>query len=268
MNEPSPQQGIDFFDFLFAIWRFKWMFVAIVAVCTLAAVGLSMARHKEEAPREVTGTTARFAVVMRTGNDPLLRGGSALLADLVHFVDKDNALDLEFAGLVSADNIQFAKITAEAKRSYSIEFTGGQNVGWVDLNIKDGDDSAYKAIHAEFQRAAEQQFKEAVATARASVQAIVPSANAQTGGSGSVVALSDRIAASIQFLGTPEVMDGSWRFFQFKPLILKTSVSRLSVEATSFVKQSVLGALIGFVLACVAIMFRIAIQRHSKLSAV
>lgn len=268
MNEPSPQQGIDFFDFLFAIWRFKWMFVAIVAVCTLAAVGLSMARHKEEAPREVTGTTARFAFVMRTGNDPLLRGGGALLADLVHFVDRDGVLDLDFAGQVSADNIQLAKITEEAKRSYSISFTGGQNVGWIDLSIKDGQEALYKTIYAEFQRAADQQFREAAAAAKASVQALAPATSAQANAPGAIVALSDRIAASIQFLGTPEVMDGSWRFFQFKPLILKTTVSRLSVEATSSIKQIVLGALIGFVLACVAIMFRIAIQRHSKLSAV
>lgn len=259
MDDTRAPEGIDLFDFLYEIWRAKWLFALIVIGCTaLAAVPALLPRHQ---PAVVASeeTVAQFGVTIRYFNDPFKRNTGLLMPDFVGLVDPDGKLGLQYAGLIAKETLaEYGDIVKKYDRTYAFQTINQNNSGWVILKLKDGDEALYRSVHEEFLRAAERQFLQAKAFAEGTVE----SYKALAGHQPAISYVPEPVVLALQFLETPAVQDGTFRFFSFRPLEIKTTAVGIATSTSSgSTKMILLGAIVGFILACVAVMFRIAIQR-------
>lgn len=262
MEGRTTSDGIDFFDFLYEIWQAKWLFVLIVAICTGLALIPALFRNGGPQVETVETTTAQFGFTLRMYGDPLQRNAGLLLTDFLGLTDPDGDLGLQYAGQISEDFAEYNEIVAKFDRSYGFRFIAGNNVGLVVLKLKDGDEALYQTVYAEFIRASEQQFVQTKAFAERIVQSYrkweEDRANLP------YMSMPHQIMMALQFLEISSVQDGTFRFFDFKPLDLRTTQTSIVTNTTrSPIRMVVLGGIVGFILACVAIMFRIAIKRKN-----
>jgi hypothetical protein len=260
MNDVRTPEGIDFFDFLYEVWQAKWMFLLIVFVSTALAAAPALLNRNTEEYRTVETTISRVGFILKQNNDPLGRTAGMLLGEFLGLVDADSALDLAYAGQMTTDNSDYDRITGSTDRSYAVKLVGLNGVGYFILNLKDGNAELYQSIYDEFARAAEQQFISAKMIAEGTLERI----ESLEQGSSTILrsAIPDAAVASVQFLATPAVQDGSFRFIDLRPLEIEKTESSIAVAGgRSPTKMILLGAISGFILACIAIMFRIAIQR-------
>ena len=263
MDDTRTPNGIDFFDFLYEIWQSKWLFLSIVSICTaLAAVPLLLNRNTEQF-RTVETTISQFGFRLNYGNDPLNRNGGMVLGDFLGRVDADGKLGLVYAGQLPDDRAEFDRLSNSVDRTYAIRFIGQNGIGYVVLNIKDGTEALYQSIYDEFARASEEQFTDARAIAEGTLSRLDSLAKGSYGTSPNGV--PDAVVASMQFLSTPSVGDNTYRFMDLRPLELKKTESTISLaNGRNALKTLVLGFVVGFVLACVAMTFRIAIRRKGR----
>lgn len=260
MNKSKPSQEIDFFDFLYEIWRTKWMFLAIVLICTGAPIVWGMLRgNVTSAEPETYTATLEIPVVMNPGYDPLSRSDFALMLGLTSFVDQDQAIGLVFDGIFAKNEAKSAALIAQNARSYVVHLDEGDGVGTIKLSLSDASDALHKQIHDEFLRASKSLFEETKAMTEGAVTAFNSANIPEIFGTSSV------LGKSLLFSKAPSVQDGSFRFIKIQPLqVTQDKVGTGSITPQSKTKSIVLGAVIGFVLACVMIMFRIAIRRKTS----
>lgn len=260
MDEMKTPDGIDFFDFLYEIWCAKWTFVLTIVLCTGLAAAPALLSNNKPLVQTTENTTAQFGFTLRYYNDSLQRNAGLLLGDMIGLIDRDGRLGLHYVGQLELDSAKFRNIVQSYDNSYAFHFIGQNGVGLVGISLKDGDEATYRSVHAEFLRAAEQQFEDAKAFAEGTIASYSKWEQDRTGIP--LQSIPEAVMVALQFHETPAVRDGTFRFFDFKPLEFKTTESTVVLtNSRSILKSIILGAIVGFILACVMIMFRIAINR-------
>lgn len=267
MNETIEPQGIDFFDFLYEVWRAKWIIAAIIVVMTgLGTATFTMySKNTNNLLKDGPTIGARAAFQLIVGNDPLERNAAALAVDLATRTDKDGKIGLRFAGIVSVDTKTTTALVDTQGSSFEILFRDGMNLGFVNFAIEGGTKADYEAAYTALVKANEEQAVEARQIAQGTVEAL----NAAGGKlvSAEQVALADRLVASVQFLATPSVQDNSFRFFALRPLEILEANPQAAMDQPvgrrNLFKGAMAGLLVGLCLSAVLVMFRIALQRKS-----
>ena len=120
--------------------------------------------------------------------------------------------------------------------------------------MKDGSKEKYEQFERALQVSADQMYESSMSIAQKLRSEYSALKLDQSAG------LTPDMAAVVTFLANPDVIDGSWKFFEFKPIIVTEETSFTSAGGIS-VKTVILGFMVGFILACVLVMFRIAIRR-------
>lgn len=257
MDDMKTQEGIDFFDFLYEIWQAKWLFLLIVLICTGIAAAGALLRNNYTTFKSVEQTTAQFRLNLRHFSDPYQRNAGLLMGDLVGLLDPDGTFGLQYTDPGNpADYVE--PVHGEIRR-FEFRYVGQIGVGYIVLNFQDQDETKYQSIHGEFLRAAEQQFRQAKEFAEGIVDGY--KRMEQYSREAAYQQIPDQVVLALGFLETPSVKDGTFRFFDFKPLEVRTTETNIATSSSqSLLKNVLLGIIIGFILACVTMMFRIAIK--------
>lgn len=263
MDDMNPQDSIDFFDFLYEIWQAKWMFLLIVIGCTALAATGSLLRNNS-ASQSIEQTTAQFGLSLRYFNDPYQRDANLLMGDLVALLDPDGTLGLHYTDPANP-GIHVEPVQGEDRR-FEFRYIGRIGVGYILLDFQDQEKSSYQNVYEEFLRASEQQFIQAKEFA----EGILESYKGFGNGTEDAIhkAVENQVSRAVRFLETPSVKNGTFRFFDFRPLEIRTTKTNIGTTSSrTLLKTVVLGIIIGFMLACTVIMFRIAINRKRNLAA-
>lgn len=257
MGEARTPEGIDFFEFLFEVWQAKWLFLGVIIV-SVALAGLygRMAEIGTEAVEITTPVekqfTAVFPVRINPVFEPFRRSAGELWIDLKSRLGKVDGKEI-------IDESELAENIVRPDYTYATKlFT---HSGFIYLSLENGSLILAEQIMDAFNVAAESQFKQTLSQVSAGINSI-------NGMIGNVAPISEEILIKeyihrTNFLDLPEVIDGSHRFFIFGP-VYETQQTEITapVRKTAILKLLTLGAIIGFVLACIVIMFRIALRRN------
>lgn len=262
MQQTDREDRIDFFDFLYELWRDKWVALGTMIIVVAVMTGVSVLRGQgflaKVSPPENMQLTARIPVSVIDYSDPYGRQPVQILADLVNRLASNSDLNLQYLG--RAPNTSPLSANAlNAPRGFSFFFWEDANVGYIILNFADGDRAIYRQAYEAFQAASLEQFEEA----RQAAQGVVDEMSELVSeGQGDV---SRELAMAVRFLATPSIKDGSFRFMNFGPMeLLQDTNESAPVGGGPSSRTLVLGSIVGFIVACIVVMFRIAIRQRDR----
>ena len=253
MDALDRNDGVDFFDFLYETWKAKWIILVVLVISAGIGTGWMMRIDKLSEAEE--GRQIAFTLQLR--NDPLMRDASALLVDFVGRVDQAQKLGLVFAGVATPGNADIDSIRERNSLTYEVSFVAGMNNGYILLMAKDGSSALYEQAYQALQAAAKEQAADAAKIAQGSLDVV----NSATRFSNVPQLLADdHIMASVQFLATPQVQNGSFRFLALRNL--ETKNYEMAASASG-VKKMLMAMLAGVALCVFIVMFRITLQRQA-----
>jgi hypothetical protein len=256
-DEREPGRGIDLFDFLYEIWRAKWSFVAIGLVCVAVGTASSLlTRPATLAP--VSTTLFRVPYRLDILSDPAQRSPSQIIGDLmvralaaakldmVHLGSSEPPKDPEdssfrifekISGYSGTIQIEAPRISSDSIENLFLEMAAASKAQATDIAaqmIKDG----------------------------STIENIV-----KQGSSLETEYLARQFFISKRFATLPGVTDGAFRFVHLGAI--KKVVVNLPQETASagWARPVILSLILGVVLGCVFVMFRIAIARRRQLVA-
>jgi hypothetical protein len=271
METQEQNSGVDFFDFLYEIWRAKWIVLPIIVFFAAAGAIWAMKSSQVSENETVPQLHAQIPFSLVWGNDPLTRGGSTLLADFISRVDREGKLGLVFAGVASAsksDNEVVNLIRSQNSRTFDVNYMDDLRYGFINVTIKDGDRSVYEQVYNALRVAAKEQADDTAEIARGALDMFTNASSRFP--SVQQLTIDGSIVSAMLFLATPEVRNGSFRFFTFGNLALKEDVLADDVLAESAaggsgLKKMLVALMAGSALSLLVVMFRIALQRKRAL---
>lgn len=271
IDQEGPEGGIDFLDFIFGIWRSKWLFLSVFLGVAIVVTGgiLSIAKMQSERGAVINKSgagahektlSAHFLYYVNYVSAPYRRSQQELTIDLLDRLRTIDTLGLQ-------NDRAYLKGFARPDRLFAMqELKAGE--GMITLDLKDGSAELASKVRDEFIAAAKLQFE----ATRNQVNADVGMLRELT--SKYYTKRSESLAREfyfmLHFLSRKSVQDGTFRFFEFEPLVISSqkvalpgSMALAASSSQSVVKGGAIALLLGFISACVVIVFRIAIERKS-----
>lgn len=249
--EPAQNQegGIDFFDFLYEIWRAKWLFISIVVVALLlgaaSLIPRMMAGQPVSAPRDKA--KVQFRLDLRA--DPYLRSEKVIIADYLTRLTSKQEL------MLSNEETASLGVTL-TQNTYRIGFSPGANIGAVIINAAGAPEGYFAQLHSAMEDAAREQLEDTKRSLTADLAAI--QSIRQNVSNGDSEALSGRVFKATRFLSEPDVQDGTMRFVWLEPLQVSADATVVTSGVTA---RLLIAGIAGCIIAVLAVMFRIGIAR-------
>lgn len=250
------ETGIDLFDFIYEVWRAKWLFLAIVA-------GALVLGFASAIPRMIAGDTfiapvemAKVEFSLNLVDDPLQRKFDQMIPDYLERLTADASLQLSNAES-AATGVTLTPYT------YRVGYSEGANIGSLAVSAPGAPSEYFERLDAAMQESAKQQVEDLRKQMVADLQTV---ADIQQGGHTGEV-LSQVLFNAHRFLKLPGVQDGSFRFVRLRPMEKYDTAAGSSSGGLN--RRLLIAGLAGCLLGAVVIMFRIAIerQRNRKASA-
>lgn len=245
-EEQKTEPGMDVFDFLYELWRAKWLFLGVLA--TTVVVGLApllSAASAVDSGRFI----AHYQFTVGAGSDPLVRSTGNLVEDLVLYFDPGRALDLVEVGRNPGGK--------QSPRMFVATVDPAGHRGTFTVTATDGEPAFFRAVHDELQRAAVAQVD--ATRARVDRELELLQTVAREYGGGNTEFSASRAFAMLRFLDDLRLDAGEFRLVVFEPF--NTVAVEREIGNLDIAKRLVTFALLGCVLGVLAIMFRIAIRR-------
>lgn len=284
MSAIEKDRGVDLFDFIYEIWRAKWLFLGVVFLTIGVGFAISLLLNQRTETERV-GVAIDFRL---HGPDPLNRDRNALLDDLVRGVDKKFRFflssQLESIGETERDStILLSKRRTYIDSTRNITITaafGHENAGRLFIFAEKEEASLVHEIGNQLERSSQEQVvdtKRIVEREMASIRSAAKEMQQYIPLDASVIDDGDwrswvvkRIIQADMFLWDPAVMSGDFRLVKLldRPPGAAEEYSRTSNSDSASIRELVVLALLGGTIGVVAIMFRVAIRRSRRPSAV
>lgn len=248
----AQESGIDLFDFIYEVWRGKWIVLAIVAVALIAGVASIGPRLISGEPVAAPIETAK--VQFRLGdlnNDPAQRQSPQIISDFLTRLTEDGTLNLS--------NSESASIGIPlTPYTYRVGYSPGANIGVLTVTAPGAPRDYFTRLYAAMQKAAEGQLTDLTRQLSSDLETIRQIKQTTYTGDSDVLARNIYIAT--RFLGFPSVRDGSWRLVRLEAM--ETSSVAGASGGGGYSRRLLISLLAGLATAAVVIMFRIAIERR------
>ncbi|MBO6719058.1 MAG: hypothetical protein JJ913_13965 [Rhizobiaceae bacterium] len=254
-DRTDAHQGIDLFDFLYEVWRSKWLFVGI-ALCT-GLIALAPALLIGQQRGDTPPNTRQFEIALsfNVANDPAQRGKAGILADILGRAL--TSIDIEIV------HISLSEPPDVVVPNFTTWYSEATEKGNIRVNVSADDTTTVRTFFDALSKASVSQVAE---TRR---QLVVDAEIAK-----SILSefdLSDgyylgrQLFIARRFPTLPGVQEGEFRFLRFgEPReIVREAASDTGRGAAGLLRMLVLAGLVGCVAGFVAVMFRIAIRRRS-----
>lgn len=241
--------GIDFFDFLYELWRAKWLFISIVVVAVLLGAASLIPRMMAGEPVAPPRDKAKVQFRLDLRADPYLRSGNAIIADYLTRLTSKREL------MLSSEEAASLGIPL-TRNTYRIGFSPGANIGVMTVSAAGAPEGYFAELHSAMEDVAREQLedtKRSLAADLAAIQSI-----RQNVYDGDSETLSRRVFDATRFLSDPDVQDGTRRFIWLEP---PEVFGDATVVASGVTARLLIAGMAGCIIAVLAVMFRIGIER-------
>lgn len=251
----SAEPGMDAFDFLYELWRAKWLFLGVFAITVAGGLALLVPVMTQE---EANRFTARFPFTVGTDSDPLSRNGGSILQNYLAHLDPQHTLQLVDASRRTGGQ--------QSSRTFVATVDPTTHRGTLTVTATDVEPSFFRGVHEELQRAAVAQV-EATRTSVDRELALLQTVAREYGG-GNTEFSAGRAFSMLRFLNDPRLEAGEFRLMVFEAFDAG-AVARDSLGGnTSLKRRLTISVLLGSVFGLLVVMFRVAIQRKGRRAAV
>ena len=266
MDDMKKPDGIDFFEFLYEVWQLKWLFLGIFLSAIVVAGAFSMVTRVNDDPMEDSSPVSpvrKYAATIPFTIDPIFEPYRRSVDELWQNL-KASLPEIEGVMLVNDNHIP----EGAERPDYIYTPRLKSFAGFIHLDFKNGDRKLAEKIRTAFIAAAKTQFEQTVSQVRSDIKVLDKVPQNESTDANPIWSISREYYYYYHFLNLSDVIDGSHRFFTFEPVLESRNFEQIFARKDakpniiSNYKVLILGAIIGFILACVAVMFRIAIKRE------
>lgn len=253
-EDRQTEPGIDFFEFLYELWRAKWLFLGMVALCALVAALSILPRLLTPAKTAVVSAAqARIEFKVDVEADPLQRDAGSLIGNFLAHLTADKAL-----GLSNAETANVGIPVTD--RTYRVSYSPSAGAGVLTVTAADAEPGYFESVLAAMQKACAEQVTELKDDQTSDLQLIGQIMRDEY--SGSSDSFAKRIFQARKFLARPDVQAGT--FCLVTPVRLTNIGTLVEPIKRGVARRLILAILVGCIAGILAVMFRIAINRKAR----
>jgi hypothetical protein len=253
---PRAEPGIDFFDFLYEIWRAKWLFLAVALIVGLLTMAPALLAGRAAPPAEPAQFRA-FAIgfSLNIANDPVQRKPAEIIADLV-----SRAMD---DGLPQIINIAPGSQPAEPVPAYWADHSSATNRGEIRVLVPAGQEDVFNQFHTALVAAAEEQVSDVRAQLERDAETVRTIVSQY--GVGDTDYLTRQLFIALRFPTLPGVRTGEFRFVELGEAERVEMIEQPAAAPGRGLRRAFIIALLaGGIAGTFAVMVRIAIERKRE----
>jgi hypothetical protein len=255
-DRADDETGIDLFDFLYELWKSKWLFLGVLVLFLVLGSLSLLPQLRAPSTPQPGAAGAKIEFTLDLPNDPMQREPPQLIGDILKRLTKDGSLRLS--------NAETAAIGVTlTDRTYRVTYSPGANIGVLTINAAGSEPGYFERVYAAFQGACAEQVADLKRQQEDDLAIIAQIVRNEYSGESNT--LANRIFLARRFLARPDVQAGT--FCLVRPTQLETIAHVAERGSRGIARRILLAALVGAVAGVLLVMFRIAIARKRNTAA-